>query len=82
MTEFHRHTSSSGQRSPHLEDPHPVAGLRLQGGGEAVAAGDGRGARVGLRDVDEQHLGEGVRGGVGGRRAVHADLGSASVNTV
>lgn len=66
----------------HLKDPHPVAGLRLQGGAEGVAAGDGGCGRVGLRDVSEQHLGEGVCRRVGGRYgALHFDLGSASVNT-
>lgn len=78
----HQHTPCSETCPLHLKDAHPVAGLRLQGGGEGVSTGDRGCGRVGLRDVDEQHLGEGACRGVGGRDGtLHADLGSVSVNS-
>lgn len=67
---------------PHLKDAHPVAGGGLEGSSEGVAAGDGGCGWVCVRDVDEHHLGEGARCGVGGCsspcRALHAEFKSAS----
>lgn len=65
---------------PHLKDAHPVPGVGLEGSSEGVAAGDGGCGWVRVRDVDEHHLGEGARWGVGGCslcRALHAEFKSA-----
>lgn len=63
---------------PHLEDPHPVFVAGLECSGDVVAAGEGGGWGVGVRDVGEDHLGEDEIGG--GLRAlctaVHAELKS------
>lgn len=63
---------------PHLEEPHPVFVAGLECSGDGVAAGQGGGWGVGVRDVDEDHLGEdGIGGGLRGLcTAVHAELKS------
>lgn len=63
---------------PHLEDPHPVFVAGLECSGEGVAAGQGGGWGVGVRDVDEDHLGEvEVGGGLRGLcTAGHVELKS------
>lgn len=64
---------------PHLEDPHPVFVAGLECSGDGVAAGEGDGWGVGVRDVDEDHLGEDEIGGgsLGALcTAVHAELKS------
>lgn len=63
---------------PHLEDPHPVFVAGLECSGDVVAAGEGGGWGVGVRDVDEDHLGEDeIGGGLGALcTAVHGELKS------
>lgn len=63
---------------PHPEDPHPVFVAGLECSGDGVAAGQGGGWRVGVRDVGEDHLGEDELGGaLGGLcTAVHGELES------
>lgn len=61
MSDFLRlssHPSEMCTPASHLKDAHPVPVVRLQGGGESVAAGDRGCGRVAVRDVDEQHLRE------------------------
>lgn len=59
----------------HLEDAQPVPGAGPEGDSEGVEAGDRGRRRVRVRDVDEDHLGEGLRRGLGGLcGARHAEL--------